>query len=605
MNKLFRILFGMTILSSFFTCEGALLSPHEAWKRAEAGVKRISGRNISGHHLIRTLSEELQPTLYIFDTGGKYVVLSADDETVPVLGYSDGRFNVETQVPAFEAWLSKLSKEVEFIRSGEESPRLAREKDLEEIPVLCQTKWSQDAPYNDLCPQDMKAKEKCVTGCVATAMAQVMKYHNWPDNGTGNKSYKWPLYNYTLKIDFSKQNYDWAKMLDTYIEGEYSEEEGQAVATIMKSCGYSVSMNYSATGSGAASIEIAGALGNTFNYDKRKIRYLVRDFFTLENWENIIHQSLKEDGPVILDGQSKTGGHSFVCDGYDKDGYFHINWGWGGLSDGYYLLSMLDPYNQGIGGSEDNSGFNYMQDAIVGISPARDESGNAIENGSEFWCGHFFAISEYGLDTETVYEPGELVGPLCERGVYNYGPANIYPNTAIGLIFRDKHSENYYIYPAVLDQPVGIGYGFVDLELPLPEEIPDGEYAMTLSYYDPHYNPAEGNSENSITAYSDDKGSDEKSEDEDPFANVGTDQWIDVVFPYWMCSGYDATVKDGEIRFTEFPVDLSSVSVPESVYNDGELRYFNLQGIELQSPVKGEVMIVRKGAKTYKSIFNR
>ena len=564
---------------------GEPISPEEALKRIDDSY--YAKKNVSSFSkfksidakptLIYTAEADTISTLYLFDMDNKTICVSADSDVPPILGYANRKVASSDFPPTFVAWMQTISREISLIRKGGggRNTSLSSSDDVEVIEPLCKTQWNQDNPYNLTCPKGSGDNKRCYTGCVATAMAQVMKYHNWPEVGEGRISYNWEVGNTKLSTIFSKQRFDWSNMLDEYIEGEYNEQEAVAVASLMRNCGYSVQMSYSTSASGAMSQYIAGALGKYFKYDKGTIRYVMRDYYSLAEWEEMIYNSLKNYGPVILDGQSNQGGHSFVCDGYDKDGYFHINWGWGGVSDGYYLLSVLDPYNQGIGGSGDNSGFNFMQDAIIGITPAKES------NPDDAWYTQLYGYGEFGLDTSLEYAPGDGVGPLCEDGIYNFGPMALPADASLGILFREANEDGVeekkinkagkeYVWGINLEQEVGVLYGFGEFELPLPEEIPNGNYNVTLAY-------------------------------QSPSLNWGN--WMDVLFREDTNSTYAAIVKDGVIRFNASdwrPTDVEEIEMA------GEAQpklYFNLQGMPIQNPAKGEIVIVKEGKKSYKRAF--
>ncbi|MDE6409145.1 MAG: C10 family peptidase [Muribaculaceae bacterium] len=586
-----------SLLSYSLLAIGSPISPEQAIKRVRNSSNRISSQLKSVPTNIFTVTEGDIPTLYLVDFGDKTLCLSADDAVTPLLGYMDTTCDNEKFPPAFKSWLSDISSEILLVSTNRKECRKSRrDNEFSSIPPLCKTEWSQDEPYYNRCPKNVKEGKRCYTGCVATAMAQVMKYHNWPASGEGSISYTTNIGtgNIELRLDFSAQVYDWNNMLDTYVLGEYTDAEADAVAFLMKSCGYSVEMNYSTTGSGALSPRIGYALGEYFKYDKSKLRYMIRDCFSLDEWEEIIYSSLKNYGPVILNGQSNDGGHSFVCDGYDKDGYFHINWGWGGVSDGYYLLNVLDPYNQGIGGSGDNSGFNYMQDAIIGITPAKDPE----KNGEDSWIGQMYSNGELGIKTGDVYSIGEETGELCEDGVYNYGPAALPADMIFGLLFRSEDNGEIYIYPAAVGEPVALYYGFSSFTLPLPEDIPEGTYRVTLSYYSESY--ANSNAGNKMNARPDAPNEPPRSDSDD---NPPTyeDGWIDVYFPEDVPASYTAYVKDGTIRFEESLWRPSDV-IEFKIAHDDSLKYYNLQGLQIDSPAPGQIVIMKRGDKVSKFI---
>ena len=598
--KLKKILLAM-LLSCSLIAIGSTISPEQAIKRVRNSSNRISSQLISAPTTIFTVTEGDIPTIYLVDFGDKTLCLSADDAVTPLLGYMDITCDNENFPPAFKSWLSDISREILLVSANrKESRKSGRDNEFSSIPPLCNTEWSQDEPYYNRCPKNVKEGKRCYTGCVATAMAQVMKYHNWPASGEGSISYTTNIGtgNIELRLDFSAQVYDWKNMLDRYVSGEYTDVEADAVAFLMKSCGYSVEMNYSITGSGAIAPRIGEALGRYFKYDKSKLRYVMREYFTLDEWEKMIYSSLESCGPVILNGQSNQGGHSFVCDGYGRNGYFHINWGWGGVSDGYFLLSALDPYDQGIGGSGDNSGFNFMQDAVIGITPAKDLD----RNGADSWIGQLYSRGELGISTDHIYSPGEETYDLCEDGVYNYGPAELPADMIFGLLFRSEETGECYINPAEVGEPVGLLYGFSSFSLPLPGDMPDGKYKMTLSYYSPSYAEYKGSKNAKIGPGTPNESSDDNRVDETD--KWPTNNWIDVLYPVGIPASYTAYVDKGQIRFETPENDLSEVKEVGNIVKESvPEKYYNLQGIEIGSPLPGEIVVVKRGRQVLKIRF--
>lgn len=565
-----KVISGLVLTVGTLSVLASPISPEEALKRLTGDSNRIGADSKKEITLVHTAYEGKSPALYVFSRGDGFMVLSADDEIPALLGWSDSPYVADNLPPAFMAWMDEICAETAALRDGVITVSEARapEKDYEPIAPMCSTRWSQDAPYNDMCPKAPKTDTRCVTGCVATAMAQVMKYHNWPDKGEGRLMYSMDGKSMLMRLG---DPYDWSNMLDDYVTGEYNDVESKAVAYLMKSCGYSVEMDYSISSSGAISPRVGAALGTNFKYDKSTLRYMMRDYFTLEEWEEMIYHSLATYGPVILDGQSNLGGHSFVCDGYDAGGYFHINWGWSGVSDGYFLLNALGPDSQGIGGSGDNSGFNYMQDAVLGITPAKDKDGAELENGEDLWIGQLYSAGPLGLDITREYIQGEVPEPICNDGVFNYGPAIIPESAGIGLIFRSENDEEIYGSLGKLGVDIELLTGFKDLELPLPSEVPDGKYLMTLSY----------------CVLSED-GEDER--------------WFDVFFPEGD-KYYYAEVEGETIRFSPSEWRPSSIGEKGEMEKISTPRYFNLQGMEIKAPEAGEIVIVKEGQKVSKRRF--
>ena len=329
--------------------------------------------------------------LYVFSLGeqGGFIIVSNDDRTLPILGFSEnGILDMENMSDEQRAWLQGYADEIVWLQQqnygqapSDTLPQIpfgtlrqtrGGSHDKETIEPLVTTSWNQRSPYNDLCPEYAPGK-KAVTGCVATAMAQVMNYHKWPVAET--KSI--PGYRDGYSVDHlphEATTFDWGNMLDSY-NGSETAEQNIAVAELMLYCGYSVEMNYGPS-SGSYIIKVAPALKNYFDYNSTAT-YVSRSSYSNDKWEDIIYHELASKRPVLYGGQSTGGGHAFVCDGYRHEyatDYFHINWGWGGKSDEYYVLSVLDPYSgQGIGGSSSNGGFYFGQEAVIGIQKLTDD----------------------------------------------------------------------------------------------------------------------------------------------------------------------------------------------------------------------------------------
>ena len=307
---------------------------------------------------------------YVFnideDAGGGFVIIAADDAVQPVLGYSDNGHYDENNLPSnFAYWMDYLQQEIKYAIE-QNLPQIDNWATLSQtnfsttaVEPLIQTKWNQNAPYKDLCPMD--GVSRSVTGCVATAIAQIMKYHRYPAQGIGQS----PAYTTKTKginvpsVDFSATTYDWDNMLNTY-SGTTTTVQKNAVATLMYHCGVSVEMDYANTGSGAESNLLLSALVDYFGYDP-SIQYQLRDRFNNVSWEAMLREQIDAGLPVYYTGgELLTYAHAFVCDGYDDTGKFHFNWGWGGGLDGYFVTTSLNPsiYT-----------FNSGQKIIMNIKP--------------------------------------------------------------------------------------------------------------------------------------------------------------------------------------------------------------------------------------------
>lgn len=312
-----------------------------------------------------------QPAYYAFNRGEKegFVLVAADDRIEPVLGYTDeGEFDY-TEIP--DNMRSWLNAQESYVRYLQEHPDYAPAKAPVHpaIPEMLTTRWNQGAPYNNLSPRKSNGSAT-VTGCVATAMAQVLYYQR--SKSVTELQATIPAYTtWTLQLPVAEipagSPIDWDNMLDSY-NGSSTDRQKQAVAQLMKYCGAAVKMDYNDS-SGAQPGEVPGAFNTYFGYTNARIVW--QSDYDETGWDNILYTELANGRVAYLGGynQDYTSGHAFVCDGYDGNHCFHINWGWGGASNGFFLLTALNPSQQGIGGSEDGSGFTFGQNAVIGCEP--------------------------------------------------------------------------------------------------------------------------------------------------------------------------------------------------------------------------------------------
>lgn len=354
----------------------APLTPEQALRRVQ-GNSALKMPSKSGTSMKLSFSMQTQkgePAVYIFDrpASSGYLIVSADDTATPLLGYADsGSFDANNMPPQLEWWLSEYASQIDYASANGIKNTYAPIANKKEIAPLVKTKWNQGTPYNNLCPSVNNIK--CPSGCVATAMAQVMKFWNYPEVGTGRVTATLPSGGTGEGfINLAQKPFDWNNMIDSYSGYDYTNEQGNAVATLMQAAGYAAKMNYAPGGSGALSINAAISLSKNFKYNPN-IQYLQRLYFNTSEWNEIVYNELAAGRPILYGGQSTSVGHEFVCDGYDGNGYFHFNWGWGGMSDGYFILDALNPNSVGTGGGA-GGGYNSRQDIIIGIQPSSVET---------------------------------------------------------------------------------------------------------------------------------------------------------------------------------------------------------------------------------------
>lgn len=316
---------------------------------------------------------------YVFANGEDkgFTIVSGDDRMPEVVGYSaQGTYDPDHLPANYVGFMKAYQETVEALLKGDAQVsgglaevrqwRAERANSAAVAPLLGGIKWNQGAPYNNMCPL-YDGSNRSVTGCVATAMAQVMMYYQYPKElKTTIKAYNTQTYGIQIPEISSGATYDWDNMLPDYSKSDYSSAQADAVAKLMYHCGAAVKMNYGPS-SGANVTPII--LATYFGYDADLMQDLTRTVFTLQQWMTLIDNELKEKRPILYSGQSSDGGHEFVCDGSDGKGLYHINWGWGGYQDGYFDLTILQPTKGGAGSGSAVDGYNRDCSMIIGIAP--------------------------------------------------------------------------------------------------------------------------------------------------------------------------------------------------------------------------------------------
>ena len=351
---------------------------HNALTFMQDRGKSISLSSLRHAPMRATQPDELQP-YYVFNIGDNqgYVIASGDDCAYAVLGYSDkGHIDLNNLPCNLQAWLDGYAQDIQYLQEhGATVPRAPRKTDNRPaIAPMLTCQWDQNSPYNMYCPIDPVTGRQCLTGCVATAMAQVMYYHR--ARSVSYTTSEIPGYTTStrgINVDAipASSFIDWDNMIDRYAKQDNpTEVQKQAVANLMKFCGTAVKMDYSSDGSGGLSP--IRAMQRYFNYSS-KARSIRRSYISAteeapyysdEEWDEIIYNELANSRPVLYGGhdQASHSGHAFVCDGYDGNGYYHMNWGWGGSSDGYFYLAASDA-------EEGLNGYRSQQDAVINAEP--------------------------------------------------------------------------------------------------------------------------------------------------------------------------------------------------------------------------------------------
>ena len=353
--------------------------------------------------------KESNPQYYIYtpEESNGFIIVSGDDVLAPIVGYSTEAINKDCEMPAaLIEWLNEYSMYVDDVRAGKIAPaqRSAKTGKTAVAPML-ETTWDQSTPYNDLCPE--VNGRKTPTGCTATAMAQIMKFHEWPTRPITSISWVSNITGKPENVDLTRHTYNWDNMLPHYRNG-YTAEQAKEVAQLMVDVGKAIQSSYSPEGTGSNSIYAIDAFVNVFNYSKAA-RIIERSDVTEDEYVTAIRENLEARQPVMSVGYGTNydGGHAYVFDGIDENDMIHIDWGWNGAFNGYFDMTYMTPAGIGTGGGTGT--YNVGQAIIVNIAPRGENDTNKTEPG----------LVEFGI-----YEPGTE-----GKHVYNY-TTNYSNNTA-------------------------------------------------------------------------------------------------------------------------------------------------------------------------------
>lgn len=331
-----------------------------------------------------TLSQE---SYYVFPNANSkgFTIVSGDDRLPEIVGYSSQGSYDENNLPegfvsfmkAYQNLYNKVNlgdaealKNLAEIKAWRNKKNASAASTSAVAPLLGNIEWDQTSPYNNMCPR-YDSVHVAATGCVATAMAQVMAYYKYPKQlkadipGYVNRWNGIPMEIPTITRE--EGVYDWDNMLPKYNkEANATQQQKDAVAKLMYHCGAAVQMNY---GPESAASVSASKLAKYFGYDADLMMDLNRSTFSLDKWMQIIDTELAAGRPVLYSGQASDGGHQFICDGKDGEGLYHINWGWSGSQNGYFDLSLLNPEKGGTGSGNSTEGYNRLCSMTIGIAP--------------------------------------------------------------------------------------------------------------------------------------------------------------------------------------------------------------------------------------------
>ena len=411
---------------------------------------------------------------YVFNAQASdgYIIVAGDDRAPAILGYSDNGTFDPTNVPeAMQALLDSYAAQIAQLPDAMQIPQQVNRTP---IAPLLKSIWGQSEPFNYYLPFTRTTTDNngvtrawhAKTGCVATAMAQVMYYYKYPDQ----TSVAIPAYtsvgedNTTLeRPELPATTFDWSAMKDAYNSMDSANASGQAVAHLMEYCDQALQMRFSKSTSSAVTAIIPGTLSFFFDYSPN-MRYVSRDNYSTTEWENLLYSELQAKRPVVYRGHKNPGGHAFVCDGCDANGLFHINWGWNSLSNGYFLLRDLNPQAQGVGSASGNCGYVYDQAMVIGIKPATDEPlAMSVRYGNMGCTTHMDLKRNTAEENFKYYITGRYYNNSGHEETFDYGWGLFQDENMTAVLTKESLSES--IEPneyAPMDADIYFGKGLAN-----------------------------------------------------------------------------------------------------------------------------------------------
>ena len=406
------------------------LTPEEAMMRVKrmSGTAQAKATKSQTRKLVYTMkaavngmpsaAESNDNLFYIFSDDRSFVIAGADEKLPALIAYGNSSaFSADSIPDNLRYWLDDYKVKMSAALAKGVTLTSPTAMGTPVVKPLITAKWAQEKPFKNDCND---IGQSSVTGCVATAMAQIMYYHKWPMQGTGSHSYSYKL-NFggdigvktiTPSVDFSSHTYNWSNMQDAYgvyvdeesgdtLNASYKDTQAADVACLLHDCGVSVDMIYAGGSSSASSAKVPYALTTYFGYDCG-MSYLQKVLFSDEEWAQMIRTELDARRPVLYSGQTLNNeGHAFICDGYDNAGYYHMNWGWQGMANGYYLIvgtDALNPDVSGTGGGTVGLGYTEGNDMIIGIQKA--------QTGSSYnyfmYCNQPFTVNRSNITANTL-----------------------------------------------------------------------------------------------------------------------------------------------------------------------------------------------------------
>ncbi|MBQ9555647.1 MAG: C10 family peptidase [Muribaculaceae bacterium] len=424
-----------------------------------------------------------QAAYYVFNgaTSG-YVIVAGDDRAPAVLAYSDkGTFDSQQVPEAMQEMLDSYAAQIDALAQGASAaPQLTAGQ---AIAPMVKSAWSQNNPYNILFPYIASNKHAYV-GCVATALAQVMNYWQWPAGMTqAIPAYVTDSKGITMP-ELPATTFNWDIIQNTYQTTDTLSDAALEASKLSLYCAQAVEMDFKDASSGATTGRIPMKVASYFDYDP-SAHMVSRYNYSTQEWADLLYGELAAGRPVIYSGSKKSGGHAFICDGYDGNGMYHINWGWNGQSNGYFLLNVLNPDEQGTGSADGPYGYIYTQAAILGLQP--NEGGTMVVE---------MTAAQVKLDsyTDTRSSESNPFNAVASCRFYNYTSSRLAVRFGWGLFEGDQMIERLYSTYTTNSTP-GNYFNKQGQSLNFGEDLTSGTYRLVPIYseYDPNVSASQAN----------------------------------------------------------------------------------------------------------------
>lgn len=469
-----------------------LAFPSFAQNRTEGEMAQIAKNKLESRNLGKNFGKAVEAKklytsdkLSIYGNDNGFVVVSKLKNSSPVLGYSDKPFNADRMPDGLKWWIDKTNKSM-----AEGNARAYVSKPSQTVTQMLTSKWGQESPFNSLCPSTGSWGSSSYTGCVATAMAQILRYHKYPAQSQGSSYYLLNNSSSQHKVNLST-TYDWDNMLDRYV-WNYNDNQSKAVAELMRDCGYASHMDYTSQGSGTNAYDAGYGLVHNMKVDSLSLRVLNRAYMTDDDWMNAIYEELVSGRPILYNAVDPGNlGHAFVFDGLDADGKVHVNWGWTGDADGYFDVSALTPsYPNPYTGGQVKYNFTDEQIMITGIVPRETPTD-----------GEQYQSCFYLQERDSMWFDDNDTLKLKVEPVYNYSALTF--NGMLGIVIQDENGHGviqpFFYTPWSDNQTIPVLGGTYTTEAYYPRATlndadgktprPDGKYYIYLvSWASPEIN---------------------------------------------------------------------------------------------------------------------